>query len=153
MDIGYYCISLARFLFRAEPDRVCGLVEYDPAFGVDRLASAILDFGCGSSTFTCATQLAPHQRVSIFGTAGSVEIEIPFNAPSDRPCRMRHRRDAAVEDIAIDVVDQYTVQGDLFARAVLDDTPVPTPIEDAVANMRVLEAIVESGRRGAWVAV
>ena len=153
MDIGCYCISLARFLFRAEPDRVCGLVEYDPAFGVDRLASAILDFGCGSSTFTCATQLAPHQRVSIFGTAGSVEIEIPFNAPSDRPCRMRHRRDAAVEDIAIDVVDQYTVQGDLFARAVLDDTPVPTPIEDAVANMRVLEAIVESGRRGAWVAV
>ena len=124
-------ISLSRFIFDAEPRRVMGIVEYDPSFGIDRLASAILDFGGGTSTFTCGTQLAPYQRVNIFGTEGRVEIDIPFNAPPDRPCTMRHQQHGRIEEIALAVCDQYTIQGDLFAAAVLDDTPVPTPIEDA----------------------
>jgi len=152
MDIGCYSISLSRFLFGTEPVRVCGSVEYDPALGIDRLASGILDFGKGTATFTCSTQLAYYQRVTIFGTAGSIEIEIPFNAPPDRPCRVYHQRGSAVEDIVLEAADQYTIQGDLLSRAIIDDLPVPTPLEDAVANMRVLEAIVESGRRAAWCA-
>jgi len=151
MDIGCYNISLSRFIFDAEPRRVLGLVEYDPRFNTDRLASGILDFERGTATFTCSTQLAPYQRVNIFGTAGRIEIEIPFNAPPDRPCRMWLQRDAEIEEIVLDVADQYTLQGDLFARAILDDTAVPMSIEDAVANMRVIEAIVRSAADGAWV--
>jgi predicted dehydrogenase len=151
MDIGCYNISLSRLLFGTEPRRVLGIVEYDPQLRVDRLASGVLDFGRGTATFTCSTQLTPYQRVNIFGTTGRVEIEIPFNAPPDRPCRMWHQTERGVEEIVLDTVDQYTIQGDLFARAVLDDTPVPTAIEDAVANMRVLEAVVESSRVGGWV--
>ena len=153
MDIGCYPISLSRFLFDAEPDRVIGLVEYDPRMKTDRLASAILDFGRGTSTFTCSTQLVPYQRVQIFGTEGRVEIEIPFNAPPDRPCRLWHQRGRDdIREIAFEICNQYTIQGDLFAKAILDDTPVPTPIEDAVANMKVIEAIVQSARDGAWTA-
>jgi predicted dehydrogenase len=151
MDIGCYNISLSRLLFGTEPRRVLGIVEYDPQLQVDRLASGVLDFGRGTATFTCSTQLTPYQRVNIFGTTGRVEIEIPFNAPPDRPCRMWHQTERGIEEIVLDTVDQYTIQGDLFARTVLDDTPVPTPIEDAVANMRVLEAVVESSRVGGWV--
>jgi len=88
MDIGCYCISLARFIFSCEPRRVCGIVEYDLNFKVDRLTSGILDFGIGTSTFTCATQLLPYQRVNIYGTEGGIEIEIPFNAPADKPCKI-----------------------------------------------------------------
>jgi predicted dehydrogenase len=127
-----------------------GLVEYDPRFNIDRLASGILEFEGGTSTFTCSTQLVPYQRVNIFGTTGRVEIDIPFNAPNDRPCTMRHEQQGSVEEIALPICDQYTIQGDLFARAVLEDTPVPTPIEDAVANMRVLERLVDSSRAGGW---
>ncbi len=148
MDIGCYNISLSRFLFDAEPRRVYGVVEYDPRFGTDRIASAILEFDRGTSAFTCSTQLAPHQRVHAFGTTGRVEIEIPFNAPPDRPCRLWHQTGDAVNEETFPVCDQYAIQGDLFARAILDDTPVPTPIEDAVANMRVIEAIVRSGKEG-----
>jgi predicted dehydrogenase len=151
MDIGCYTISLSRFIFGTEPQRVCGIVEYDPQFKTDRLTSGVLDFGRGTSTFTCATQLAPYQRVNIFGTEGRVEIEIPFNAPADRPCRMWHQHGSEVDEIVLDVCDQYTIQGDLFSQAVLDDTPVPTPLEDAVANMRVIEALVQSARSGTWV--
>jgi predicted dehydrogenase len=151
MDIGCYNISLSRFIFDAEPARVMGIVEYDPQFKTDRLASGVLDFGRGTATFTCSTQLGGYQRANILGTAGRVEIEIPFNAPPDRPCRIWHQRAGNTEEIVFPVCDQYTIQGDLFAAAILNDTPVPTPLTDAVANMRVIEAVVASAAQGAWV--
>lgn len=151
MDIGSYCISLSRFIFRAEPQRVLGNIEYDPVFKTDRLTSSILDFGRGTSTWTCSTQLLPYQRVNIFGTEGRVEIEIPFNAPSDRPCKIWHEYGGEIEEIVLDICDQYTIQGDLFSLAVLNDTEVPTPLEDAVANMIVIEAVIRSSESGTWV--
>jgi predicted dehydrogenase len=150
MDIGCYGISLSRFIFDAEPQRVFGIVEADPEFKTDRQASCVLDFGSGTSTFTCSTQLVAYQRVNIFGVEGRVEIEIPFNAPPDQPCRMWHQRGNDIKEIALDKCNQYTIQGDLFSRAILDDTTVPTPLTDAVANMQVLEAINESARQGSW---
>ncbi|MGA9771986.1 MAG: Gfo/Idh/MocA family oxidoreductase [Blastocatellia bacterium] len=150
MDIGCYSISLSRFIFEAEPVRVFGLVEYDPEFGIDRIVSGVMDFGTGTSTFTCSTQLVPYQRVNIFGTEGRVEIEIPFNAPPDRPCRLWHQSGDTVEEIVLEICDQYTIQGELFSQAILDDTAVPTPIEDSVANMKVIEALIESGKKGSW---
>ena len=151
MDIGCYQISLSRFIFGAEPQRVWGTIEYDPHFQVDRLVSGVLDFGRGTSAFTCGTQVTPYQRVNIFGTGGRVEIEIPFNAPTDRPCKMWHEHGGQIDEIVLDTANQYTIQGDLFSQAVLDDTEVPTPLEDAVANMKVIEAIVRSAKSGTWV--
>jgi predicted dehydrogenase len=151
MDIGCYNISLSRFIFGAEPTRVLGIMEHDPTFGTDRLTSGILDFGHGTATFTCATQLSPYQRAHLHGTRGRVEIEIPVNAPPTAPCRIWHQHDGTIEEITFDVVDQYTLQGDNFAAAILNDTPVPTPLADAVANMRVIDALVESARGDVWV--
>ncbi|HSJ58871.1 MAG TPA: gfo/Idh/MocA family oxidoreductase, partial [Anaerolineae bacterium] len=135
----------------------------DPTFGTDRLTSGILDFSpgtlaagtlaAGTSTFTCATQLAPFQRVNIVGTAGRVAIEIPFNAPHDCACRLWHQREGQIDEIELDPANQYTLQGDLFSLAVLEDRPVPTPLDDAVANMAAIEAIVASARQGAWVSL
>ena len=153
MDIGCYPISLSRFLFEAEPLRVCGVMELDPVFKTDRQASGIMVFGAGTATFTCGTQLAPYQRVNILGTDGRIEIEIPFNAPPDQPCRIWYQSGSGTEDIQFEVCDQYTVQGDLFAKAILDDTPVPIPLSDAVANMQVLDALVLSARSGTWVSI
>ncbi len=150
MDIGCYPVSLSRFIYGAEPGRVSGVVEIDPAFGVDRLTSAVLDFGVGTSTFTCGTQLSPYQRVNIHGTAGRIEIEIPFNAPPDKPCKLWLQTAQGIAEMTFDVCDQYTIQGDLFSEAILNDTPAPTPIEDALHNMRIIAAIFRSGRSGGW---
>lgn len=150
MDIGCYAISVARFIFGREPERVVGIVENDPVFKTDRLASAMLDFGSGTATFTTSTQLSPYQRVHILGTEGRVEIEIPFNAPPDLPCKIWHQRGPEIAEILFDAVDQYTIQGDLHSKAILDDTAVPTPLEDSVANMRVIERIIESDSTGGW---
>jgi len=151
MDIGCYCISLSRFIFGAEPWRVCGIMGEDPNMKVDRLTSGILEFSSGTSTFTCATQLVPYQRVNIFGTKGWIEIEIPFNAPADRPCKLWYGDVTRIEEVVLDVCNQYTIQGDLFSRAVLEDREVPVPLEDAVANMQVVESLIHSARSSSWV--
>ena len=151
MDVGCYAISLARWLFEDQPRRVLGIIEHDPRFRVDRLTSAILDFGHGTATFTCSTQVAPLQQVHIIGSHGRIDLgEIPFNAPNDRPCVVRYAAGTEFHSINCEICDQYTLQGDAFAQAILNDTPVPTPIDDAVRNMEVIEAIVASGRTNAW---
>ncbi len=148
MDIGCYCISLSRFIFGSEPSRVFGVMDRDPVFKVDRLTSGVLEFGQGVSTFTRGTQLPPHQRVKIFGAEGWIEIEIPFNAPPDKPCKAWLRRGDGVEEIVFERCDQYTLQGDAFSRALLDNEDVPTPLEDAAANMRVIDALIEAAGAG-----
>jgi predicted dehydrogenase len=152
MDIGCYNISLSRFIFGAEPVRLCSTVEYDSTFKTDRLVSGVLDFGPrGTATFTCSTQLSPYQRVNIVGTTGRVEIEIPVNAPAIRPCRIWYAHDSIIDELVFERCNQYTLQGDVFSRAIVDNTPVPTPLADAVANMRVIDAVVRAGRAGTWV--
>jgi predicted dehydrogenase len=152
MDIGCYCISLARHLFGEEPRRIAGSMEIDPTLGIDRLTSGLLEFKRGTSTFTCATQLSPHQRVHIFGTIGKIEIEIPFNAPPGESTRIWLTSRADIEEITFAPCDQYTIQGDLFSKAILDHAPVPVPLEDAVANMNVIEKLRESAGTGSWTA-
>ncbi|WP_136809635.1 Gfo/Idh/MocA family protein [Desulfosediminicola flagellatus] len=151
MDIGCYCISLSRFIFGTEPQRVFGAMQYDSTFKTDYLTSGILDFANGTSTFTCSTQLAPYQRVNILGTKGRIEIEIPFNAPPDAPCRLWLQRGSETQEIIFDICDQYTLQADAFSLAVLNNTDVPVSLEDAICNMQVIENIVNSAQRGTWV--
>ena len=152
MDIGCYPVQISRFLFGEEPVAVTARIDRDPESRIDRLSSAILAFPSGHAVFTSSTQLAPYQRVQVLGTKGRVEIEIPFNAPPDRPCRIFvDTGTVTVEEFPI--CDQYTIQGDLFSRAVRGDGEVPTPLEDSLRNMAVIEAIFESGRTGGMVAV
>jgi predicted dehydrogenase len=153
MDVGCYPISLSRFLFGSEPARVMAHIEIDPVTQLDRLTSALLEFVAGTATFTCGTQIAPFQRVNIFGTTGRIEIEIPFNAPADRPCRIWLQTAAEpgqVQEISFETCNQYTLQADAFVCAILDDTPVPTPLTDAIANMRVIERVTASADSGTW---
>jgi predicted dehydrogenase len=155
MDIGCYPINTSRFMFGEEPSRVLGLLDRDPQMKVDRLTSALLEFPSGQSTFTCSTQLVPYQRSHFFGTRGRIEIEIPFNAPPDRPCRILidDGRDVFGTGITTEqfpICDQYTIQGDVFSRAVRGDTEVPVSLEDAVKNMAVIEAIFRSAESGRW---
>lgn len=155
LDIGCYPITLSRFLFEEEPVRVSGMLERDPDFGVDRLASAVMQFPSGQSIFMCGMQTAYYQRMNLLGTKGRIEAEIPFNAPNDRPLRVLvdDCRDLLGSGVTVETVapgDQYTLQGDLFSRAIRGDGNVPVPLEDAIANMRVIDAIFRSAESGNW---
>ena len=154
MDIGCYPITASRFAFADEPSRVIGLIERDPETRIDRLASAILDFPAGHATFTCSTQLVPYQRLHFVGTTGRIEIEIPFNAPNDRPCRIfidgGDILGSKIVTETFDTCDQYTIQGDVFSRAIRGDGEVPVSVSDGVNNMAVIEAIFRSAESGQW---
>ena len=154
-DIGCYPITGSRFLFEDEPTRVVSLVERDPAWGIDRLTSAILDFPAGHATFTCSTQLVPYQRIQVFGTEGRIEIEIPFNAPPDRPCRIflddgkqLGNNGVIVEELP--TTDQYTAQGDVVSRAIRTGDPLEFPLENSVQGMRIIDAVFRSADSGNW---
>lgn len=158
-DIGVYPIVTARFVFDAEPQRVIGLIELDPKFGTDVLTSAILDFGEGRHlTFTVGTQTVPHQRVNVVGSAGRIEVLIPFNAPAMQETVIRLDRgtalgDAEIEEIRLPACDQYGLQGEAFAKAIRGVEPLAYDQNDAVKMMKILDAIVESGKTGRWVSL
>jgi predicted dehydrogenase len=154
-DIGCYLVHVARWVLGREPRRVSSMLDVDPVLGIDRLASMLLDFDGAQVIATCGTQLAPSQRVQIFGDKARLEIEIPFNAPPDRPCRI-FVDDGSVSGgkgprvIELPVCDQYTLQGDAFSKAVRRGREQPLPLEDSLANMRTLDAVVRSASSGAW---
>lgn len=145
MDIGCYCISFPRFIFNEEPLDIVGYTDIDPVMKIDRLSSGMLRFPSGkTSTFTCSTQLMPYQKVHIFGDQGQITIEIPVNAPPEETTTIILRTRDKNKKFSFDPTDQYTLQGDAFSKAIIEDKPVPTPLEDAVNNMKVLDAIRSS---------
>ena len=150
MDIGCYCISWSRLLFGREPERVFGVVEYDPQSLTDRLSSGILQFSSGISTFTCSTQLMAYQRVNILGSDVRVEIEIPVNAPPDKPARVWIHSKNGSDEVLFEPINQYTLQGDIFSQAILTNTDVPITLEDSINNMKVIEAVFESSEKNSW---
>ena len=154
LDIGCYAVSSARFLMDAEPQRVVSLVEMDPDFGVDRLASGILDFGGGrQATFTVGTQTYSQQKVQAFGTKGTVRVELPFNAFPDVPLSVHVETGIDHRTIATGPADQYQLQFEAFSQAVRTGGPVPTPLSDALANQQVLDALFRSATSGTWETV
>jgi predicted dehydrogenase len=154
-DIGCYSINLSRMLFGAEPVGVMASMVREPGSGVDVLSSAILEFETGTATFTVSTRLEPDQRVHLYGTEGRISIEIPFNIPPDRPTRIVVTAGGdppvapASETITFETADPYAVQAERFAAAILDGLPTPTPPEDAVANMRVIDRVFAAAAHGA----
>jgi len=153
LDIGCYCISISRFMFNDEPKRVSGAIQFDPNFKTDRLASAVLEFKNGTATLSCSTQLIHHQHALLFGDTGKIELPVPFTPQADEKTTLIKTADNRVEEIEFDPVDQYTLQGDYFSKAILDDTDIPTPFKDAVANMRVIDAVFESAQKGTIIEI
>jgi predicted dehydrogenase len=155
MDIGCYSINLSRMLFGAEPVRVTGTVRRDDPDGVDVLTSGALEFdGGGLATFTCSIRTETDQRVHIYGTDGHISIGIPFNIPPDRPTHVFLTQGGDppvaphVERLTFGTADPYGVEADAFAAAILDGAPMPIDPGDAVANMRVIERVLEAAEPG-----
>ncbi|MCP4311131.1 MAG: Gfo/Idh/MocA family oxidoreductase [Bacteroidetes bacterium] len=156
-DIGCYCVTMSRYVFEEEPLRVVASMDLDPKFGTDRLSSVIMKFPSGQAHFGVSTQLAGFQRMQILGDKGHLEVKIPFNAPIDRPTIIaQDRGNILLDDLTkheYPTVNQYTLMGDDFSRAIREDREVPVSFEDALKNTKVLAAIFESAGSSAWTDV
>jgi predicted dehydrogenase len=155
-DIGCYAIAAARYLFGAEPTRAIAAIDRDPVFKVDRLAGGLIDFPDGRQlVFSVATQIAARQSVEILGCKGRILIPVPFNVDPARPteividdARDLYGGGTRIERFA--PCDQYTLQGDAVSTAIRSGAPFDYPIADAVANMRILDALMRSETSGRW---
>jgi len=150
-DIGGYAIVAGRWFFEADPQRVVAMLDIDPVFQVDRLASALLDFGGGRQlAFTVGTQSARYQRVQLVGTQGRIEIETPFNPVEGSATRylIQSAGDAEPRSISVPASNQYALQCDAFAHAVRHEAPSAAALDDAIANMRAIEAVLASAKSG-----
>jgi len=153
LDIGCYPITVSRYIFGAEPNRVAATIDFDPKFKTDRLMGGMADFGKGRHlSFSISTQLAPFQRVQIMGTKGRIEVEIPFNAPPDKPNRIFVQgMDMNVgEWVSFPVSDQYMLQAEAFGRAIRKEEKLVWGVEDAIQNMKIIDAFFKAGKTGKW---
>lgn len=154
LDIGCYPITTSRFVTGQEPRRVVATIEHDPSTGIDRSGSVILDFGGFTSTFTYGTQMVGRQTMSFIGETGRVEVEVPFNAPNDRPCRLWLDKGELHQDarelIEIPTCDQYGIMMDAFAKAIIEGNRQPVPLEDSMRNMRVIDAVFRAAEHRRW---
>lgn len=155
-DIGCYTIVAARWFMDAEPIRVAATMTIDPEFGTDRLTTALLDFGDGRTcTMQVSTQTVAHQRVHVFGYRARLEIAIPFNQPTEGPTTYllhdgssTHGLDATA--VEVPAADQYALQAAAFCRRVREEAPTTAPLLDAIANMKVIDAVFRSAAGGAF---
>ncbi len=156
LDIGCYFVMTSRFIFGEEPTRVVASMERDPAFATDRLTSMVLEFASGTFVGACSTQAALYQRVQIVGERAALEIEVPFNPLAESSSRLQlveRGPSGGVEIIEIPPCNQFTIQGDRFSAAVQDGGDVVYPLEESLANLRVIDALFRSAARGEWMAV
>lgn len=155
-DIGCYAILSGRYLFEAEPHRGIVLIDRDPALGTDRTTSALLDFGAGRQlAFTVSTQSCPYQRVQAVGTRGRIELQIPFNAPQGGAMRIAIDTGGAIDGSGIATqtlpeADQYRLQAEAFSRRVRGEPAPAWGPDDAIAQMRVIDALLRSEGSGRW---
>ena len=133
--------------------RVEATIRREPTLGVDVVASGILEFRAGTATFTCCIRAEDDQRVEIYGTTGRISVGIPFNIPPDRPTEVRIVAGGDppvapnIEILTFPVADPYTVEVEAFTDAVLDGSPTPVQPEDAVDNLRAIQAIFAAAER------
>ena len=154
LDIGCYAVSSSRLLMEGEPQRVAATLIRDPVFKTDILGSGILDYGEGrTSTFTVSTQMFPFQNVTAYGSGGSLSVEVPFNMFGDVPGKLTVFTGVAKRLVETEIADQYLLEFDAFAQALIEKTEVPSPISDAIANMAVLDALFAAAASGKWETV
>ena len=155
-DIGCYAILSGRYLFEDEPKRVVVSVDRDPAMGTDRTTSALLEFGGGRQlAFTVSTQACPFQRVQVLGTTGRLELQIPFNAARGSAMRITLDQGGALDGSGIrtetlPAADQYQLQAEAFSRLVRGEAALAWGLDDAIAQLRVIDALWRSERTQRW---
>ena len=150
-DIGCYAVSTARFLIGREPARVISLVHRDPS------SWGRTSFPPGSWTSARRGRSSPWgrrartaQRVDALGSGGEITVLLPFNAYPDVPLQVSVSTGLGTRQVYSPAADQYVEMFEAFSRAVSEGGTAPTPPQDAIANMKVLDALFRSEKSGGW---
>lgn len=159
-DLGSYAVSACNLVFKRPPGRVVAALDHDPAFGIDRLSSALLDYGGRHAAFTVGTQAGSnawgtHQQFSVLGSQGWLRMNFAFAHARPTACQLEVGDASSVGSFptatyTFEPVNHYLLQVERFSRLLLGDKVPSWPIEDALDTLRTIEALFASGRQGGW---
>jgi predicted dehydrogenase len=140
MDMGCYALHFVRTLGGAEP-RVTAARAKLLAPGVDRAMEIDLVFPSGASGRAICSMLSRRlldASARVEGTRGRMRILNPWMPQLFHRLRVETAQGSRSERCPGPAT--YTCQLDAFARAVRDGASVPTDLDDAIANMALIDA-------------
>ncbi len=148
MDVGCYAVNAARMLFGAEPVAALAMQDYRSEFGVDVALAGVLQFpDRRMATLDCGFRAAGQGWYMAAGTTGTIEVPTAFVPGTADTLVILDDADGRREE-RIPGVNQYTLEAEEFAAALLERRPPRYPAEDGVANMRAIDALYRSAREG-----
>lgn len=159
MDVGCYCVSIARtamaVLGGGEPRSVAAFADFGPHTGVEESLSAILRFdlpgeaGPVTAHFDSSLRTDGSQFFEFAGFDGTIRVDEAFNAGRFDDLRLQVLKDRrVVREERFDGIDQYQLMVEHFADAVLHAAPLRYPIQESRGNMAVIDALLVSARTG-----
>ncbi|MFS0727134.1 Gfo/Idh/MocA family protein [Paenibacillus sp. 1P07SE] len=141
-DVGCYPISAARLIYGSEPvaATVHALIspEHD---NVDMMASGLLEFPDSRAlTFDCGMWAAFRNTLEVLGTEGRIEVPSAFiGSPHVFVETKQGRREEQQPEL-----NQYALQADTFAAHVWKQAENRFTPDDAIANMKAIDACLRS---------
>jgi predicted dehydrogenase len=165
MDIGCYCVNLSRFLVGSEPKRVVAHAHFDEPAGVDLTLNGCLQFGEGvTAHILCSMEAEPSYPAEIVGTDAKLLIPHPWLPPT-WPAELYFTQQGKTDVIRIEADDvpqhplaSFALEVGYFCQCVHENRAPQFPPDvdaerDSRANMRVIEALLESAREGRTIDV
>ena len=159
-DLGSYAISACNLIFQRPPARVVAAMDRDPAFGIDRLTSALLDYGDRHAVFTVGTQSGAygwgtHQQLSVLGSQGWLRMNFGFAHARPTACQLEvgdgsHVGAFATATYTFEPANHYVLQIERFSQHLRGAAVAFWPIEDALHTLRTIEALFASARHDGW---
>ncbi|MCO6055578.1 Gfo/Idh/MocA family oxidoreductase [Pseudomonas sp. MOB-449] len=154
MDVGIYPIAAARFFFESEPISAYAQATTCPVSGVDESICGVLNFpGNRHLMFSGSLRMSWDHWIRIIGTAGSIELPIAIWADAELETEIRLRgiediNDQHVEVIRVPAANQYVQEFEAFAALIRGEVEAPWPVENAVAGMKIIDALKHSAATG-----
>ncbi|MFC1608012.1 Gfo/Idh/MocA family oxidoreductase, partial [Candidatus Latescibacterota bacterium] len=121
--------------------------------GTDMLTSCMMDFENGQASVTASTQVNAHQKVEILGSDGKIVITPPFNVPVDVPAVLTCENSDGFRELECEIADQYGLQFEAFSTVIREGGVMPISDDEAINNMKAIDALFRSEKSGSWETV
>jgi len=162
-DLGTYVIAACNLVFGRAPRRACAVMEMDPEFGIDRLVTAVLDYGDAQASFTASSQggtaaWGTHQLFSLLGSSGWLRANFPYAQARPTACSVEVGDSTSVgafptESRSFPPTNQYALQIERFSRLAAGEAVRHWPIEDSLLTLKIIEALFRSAREKEWAEI
>ncbi|SES17960.1 Predicted dehydrogenase [Gracilibacillus ureilyticus] len=148
-DVGVYPISAARMILKQEPEAATVHALFSEQHGdVDMMASGLLEFENGVAlTFDCGMWADFRNRLEILGTEGKIEVPSAFVVNQNEQDHFYVHTSEGTEEVEVPYVNQYALQADVIGQSIRSGEELPFPSDDAIQNMKVLDACLASAEQ------